>query len=94
VTEVQRPDATSRRRVPDRDRGPLVSLGLGVFFVLLAVFAGLPNTMDGVVTWLGYINLSLPVFNLCRRCRWTAAVCSRRRSGTSEVGRPSRPAKV
>jgi len=44
--------------------GPLVSLGLGVFFVLLAVFAGLPNAVDGVVAWLGYINLSLLVFNL------------------------------
>ena len=37
--------------------GPLVSLGLGIFFVLLAVFAGLPNAVDGVVAWLGYINL-------------------------------------
>jgi Zn-dependent protease/predicted transcriptional regulator len=44
--------------------GPLVSLGLGIFFVLLAVFAGLPNAVDGVVAWLGYINLSLLVFNL------------------------------
>ena len=44
--------------------GPLVSLGLGAFFVLLAVFAGLPNAVDGVVAWLGYINLSLLVFNL------------------------------
>jgi Zn-dependent protease/CBS domain-containing protein len=44
--------------------GPLVSLGLGIIFVLLAVFAGLPNAVDGVVAWLGYINLSLLVFNL------------------------------
>ena len=44
--------------------GPLVSLGLGVLFVLLAVFAGLPNVLDGVVAWLGYINLTLLVFNL------------------------------
>jgi Zn-dependent protease len=44
--------------------GPLVSLGLGVVFVLLAVFAGLPSPVDGVVAWLGYINLSLLVFNL------------------------------
>jgi Zn-dependent protease/CBS domain-containing protein len=44
--------------------GPLVSLGLGILFVLLAVFAGLPSAVDGVVAWLGYINLSLLVFNL------------------------------
>jgi Zn-dependent protease len=44
--------------------GPLVSLGLGIVFVLLAVFAGLPNAVDGVVAWLGYINLTLLVFNL------------------------------
>jgi CBS domain-containing protein len=43
--------------------GPLVSLGLGVLFVLLAR-AGLPSAVDGVVAWLGYINLSLLVFNL------------------------------
>jgi Zn-dependent protease/CBS domain-containing protein len=44
--------------------GPLVSLALGVFFVVLAVFAGLPNAIDGVVAWLGYSNLILLVFNL------------------------------
>jgi Zn-dependent protease/CBS domain-containing protein len=44
--------------------GPLVSLVLGIVFVLLAVFAGLPNAVDGVVAWLGYINLTLLVFNL------------------------------
>jgi Zn-dependent protease/CBS domain-containing protein len=44
--------------------GPLVSLVLGILFVLVAVFAGLPNAVDGVVAWLGYINLTLLVFNL------------------------------
>jgi Zn-dependent protease len=44
--------------------GPLVSLGLGIVFVLLAVFAALPSAVDGVVAWIGYINLSLLVFNL------------------------------
>jgi Zn-dependent protease len=43
--------------------GPLVSLGLGVLFVLLAL-AGLPSAVDGVFAWLGYINLALLVFNL------------------------------
>ena len=44
--------------------GPLVSLALGVFFVLVAVFVGLPIELDGVFAWLGYINLMLLVFNL------------------------------
>jgi Zn-dependent protease/CBS domain-containing protein len=43
--------------------GPLVTLVLSVAFVLVA-FAGLPSAVDGVVAWLGYINLSLLVFNL------------------------------
>jgi Zn-dependent protease/predicted transcriptional regulator len=44
--------------------GPLVSLALGVLFVLVAAAAGLPDAVDGVVAWLGYINLALLVFNL------------------------------
>jgi Peptidase family M50 len=43
--------------------GPLVSLVLGVLFVLVAL-ADVPEAVDGVVSWLGYINLSLLVFNL------------------------------
>jgi Zn-dependent protease/CBS domain-containing protein len=44
--------------------GPLVSLALGLLFVLVAVFAGLPNAIDGVVAWLGFTNLILLAFNL------------------------------
>jgi Zn-dependent protease/CBS domain-containing protein len=44
--------------------GPLVSLALGVLFVLIAAFAGLPNAVDGVVAWLGFTNLILLVFNM------------------------------
>jgi Zn-dependent protease/CBS domain-containing protein len=43
--------------------GPLVSIGLGVSFVLIAL-AGLPSAVDGAAAWLGYINLILAVFNL------------------------------
>jgi Zn-dependent protease/CBS domain-containing protein len=43
--------------------GPLVSLVLGVVFVLIAL-AGAPSAVDGVAAWLGYINLALLVFNL------------------------------
>ena len=44
--------------------GPLVSLALGVLFVLIAAFAGLPNALDGVAAWLGFTNLILLAFNL------------------------------
>jgi Zn-dependent protease len=44
--------------------GPLVSLALGLAFVGLAVGACLPEEGDGVAAWLGYINLTLLVFNL------------------------------
>jgi len=43
--------------------GPLVSILLGVLFVLIAV-AHPPSSVDGVAAWLGYINLILAVFNL------------------------------
>jgi Zn-dependent protease len=44
--------------------GPLVSLGLGVVFVLIGLFSGLPPAVDGVAAWLGYMNLLLLGFNL------------------------------
>ena len=44
--------------------GPLVSLVLGVLFVLVAAVAGLPTAIDGVVAWLGFTNLILLAFNL------------------------------
>jgi len=43
--------------------GPLVSIVLGVLFVLIAL-AGPPSEVDGVAAWLGYINLLLAAFNL------------------------------
>jgi Zn-dependent protease/CBS domain-containing protein len=43
--------------------GPLVSIVLGVLFVLIAL-AGAPSSVDGVAAWLGYINLILAAFNL------------------------------
>jgi Zn-dependent protease/CBS domain-containing protein len=43
--------------------GPLISIVLGVVFVLIAI-ADLPSSVDGVAAWLGYINLILGVFNL------------------------------
>jgi Zn-dependent protease/CBS domain-containing protein len=44
--------------------GPLVSLALGGLFVLIALINGLPSAVDGVASWLGYINITLLVFNL------------------------------
>jgi Zn-dependent protease len=44
--------------------GPLVSLVLGFAFVGIAVAVHGAPVVDGVAAWLGYINLSLLVFNL------------------------------
>ena len=44
--------------------GPLVSLVLGLLFSGVAMVAGLPQSVDGVAAWLGYINLVLLAFNL------------------------------
>jgi Zn-dependent protease/CBS domain-containing protein len=44
--------------------GPLVSLVLGALFVAVDQVSGIPSAVDGVVAWLGYINLTLLVFNL------------------------------
>jgi Zn-dependent protease len=44
--------------------GPVVTLVLGAAFTAVAAFVDLPETVDGVSFWLGYINLSLLVFNL------------------------------
>ena len=44
--------------------GPLVSLALGGLFVLVAWAAELPEAVDGVAAWLGWINVTLLAFNL------------------------------
>lgn len=44
--------------------GPLVTAGLAVSFITLAVLTHFGPAIDGVVAWLGYINLLLLVFNL------------------------------
>jgi Zn-dependent protease/predicted transcriptional regulator len=44
--------------------GPLVSLVLGLVFVAVAALLSLPEPVDGVAAWLGYINLFLLAFNL------------------------------
>jgi Zn-dependent protease len=44
--------------------GPLVSLALGLLFLGVPMLLGLPATVDGVLFWLGSINLALLVFNL------------------------------
>jgi Zn-dependent protease/CBS domain-containing protein len=44
--------------------GPLVSLALGIAFVGIALGLEMSDVVDGVAAWLGYINLSLLVFNL------------------------------
>lgn len=44
--------------------GPLVSLALGLAFLAVALALPLPAAVDGVVFWLGQINLFLLAFNL------------------------------
>jgi Zn-dependent protease/CBS domain-containing protein len=44
--------------------GPIVSLVLGALFVVVAVLVGMPQEVEGVVAWLGYINLLLLAFNM------------------------------
>jgi Zn-dependent protease/predicted transcriptional regulator len=44
--------------------GPLVSLVLGVLFVLIAWLVTGEQRVDAVAAWLGYINLTLLAFNL------------------------------
>ena len=44
--------------------GPLVSLALGLLFLGVPMLLNLPATVDGVLFWLGSINIALLVFNL------------------------------
>ena len=44
--------------------GPLVSLVLGILFVATAVAVHGAQVVDGVAAWLGYINVTLLIFNL------------------------------
>lgn len=44
--------------------GPLVSLVIGLAFILVAWALPLPTGVDAVASWLGFINLILLAFNL------------------------------
>jgi Zn-dependent protease/predicted transcriptional regulator len=44
--------------------GPAVSLVIGAVCSLLAWGVALPSSVDGVLAWIGYVNLILLVFNL------------------------------
>lgn len=44
--------------------GPVVSLAIGAVALAAALLVPLPDAVDGVLFWLGYINLALLVFNL------------------------------
>jgi Zn-dependent protease len=44
--------------------GPFVSLVLGLLFIAAAAATDVSGEVDGVAAWLGYINLTLLVFNL------------------------------
>jgi Zn-dependent protease/CBS domain-containing protein len=44
--------------------GPIVSLAIGLLTLATALVVPLPAAIDGVVFWLGYINLFLLAFNM------------------------------
>lgn len=44
--------------------GPVVTLVIGIIALVGALLLPLPDAVDGVVFWLGYINLVVLVFNL------------------------------
>jgi len=44
--------------------GPAVSLAIGVGLIAFAALVPLPAAVDGVITWLGTINVVLLVFNM------------------------------
>jgi len=44
--------------------GPLVSVAIGAVLLAVALVTPLPSAVDGVVFWLGYVNLLLVVFNM------------------------------
>jgi len=44
--------------------GPAVSLAIGLLCAVVARLLALPVAIDGVIAWIGYINLLLLVFNL------------------------------
>jgi Zn-dependent protease len=44
--------------------GPLVSLALGAVFLAVALLLSRPPEVDGVLLWIGEVNLTLLVFNL------------------------------
>lgn len=44
--------------------GPIVTLVIGTLLLAAALLIPLPSAVDGVVFWLGYVNLVLLVFNM------------------------------
>lgn len=44
--------------------GPAVTLVIGGICMAVPALASLPSSVDGVVVWLGYVNLALLAFNL------------------------------
>lgn len=44
--------------------GPIVTAVIAVVLILVGSFLPLPDAVDGVIAWLGYINVLVLVFNL------------------------------
>jgi Zn-dependent protease/CBS domain-containing protein len=64
VAHLRGQPPTARAELRMALAGPAVSLVLGLAFLLVALALPLPEAIDGVVFWLGQINLYLLVFNL------------------------------
>jgi Zn-dependent protease len=44
--------------------GPIVSLVLGVFFIMVATLTNFPVPVEGIIAWVGWINIFVLIFNM------------------------------
>ncbi|HET8777741.1 MAG TPA: site-2 protease family protein [Candidatus Limnocylindria bacterium] len=64
VAALKSPPRSSGAELRMAAAGPLVTVAIAVVSIAIAALAPLPTAVDGVVAWLGYINVFLLAFNL------------------------------
>jgi len=65
VAELEKDSETARDEFWIAIAGPLVSIGLGVLFlVLAALLSGVSEPLSVTFGWLGFINIAVAVFNM------------------------------